>query len=183
MVSPRRHDYGHLWTGTNETAYVSITNVGDGDLTLPRSLPMSRLIFTLILLVACGGNPAQEPALEIQAEAADRKTRELEQHRQTRDEVLAVMEGSLGMPADVRGRMVGSFGKRCVLLMDPQDPEGCSLLQDCRFLLLQRRDNAWQLSASGKGQSYGTSLPDRCSWALGSLDNLWSMETMEPVQP
>jgi hypothetical protein len=34
MVRPRRFDYGHLWTGTQETAYIAIKNAGDGDLTV-----------------------------------------------------------------------------------------------------------------------------------------------------
>ena len=32
MVRPRRYDYGHLWTGTSEKAYIAILNAGDGDL-------------------------------------------------------------------------------------------------------------------------------------------------------
>ena len=34
QVSPRRYDYGHLWSGTEEQAYISIKNTGDGDLTV-----------------------------------------------------------------------------------------------------------------------------------------------------
>ncbi len=33
-VQPRRHDYGHLWTGTAEAAYVTIRNEGNGVLTV-----------------------------------------------------------------------------------------------------------------------------------------------------
>jgi hypothetical protein len=32
MVQPRRYDYGHLWTGTTEQAYITVRNAGDGDL-------------------------------------------------------------------------------------------------------------------------------------------------------
>ncbi|MFH1465545.1 MAG: MopE-related protein [Pseudomonadota bacterium] len=34
VVSPRRHDFGHLWTGSSERAFISIRNAGNGDLTL-----------------------------------------------------------------------------------------------------------------------------------------------------
>ena len=34
MIRPRRFDYGHLWTGTAEKAYIAIQNAGDGDLTV-----------------------------------------------------------------------------------------------------------------------------------------------------
>ena len=34
MVQPRRHDYGHLWTGTAEKATIAIGNAGTGDLTV-----------------------------------------------------------------------------------------------------------------------------------------------------
>ncbi len=34
MVQPRYYDYGHLWTGSAEKAYIAIRNAGDGDLTV-----------------------------------------------------------------------------------------------------------------------------------------------------
>ena len=34
MVQPRHHDYGHLWTGTAEPAYITLRNAGDGPLTV-----------------------------------------------------------------------------------------------------------------------------------------------------
>jgi hypothetical protein len=34
MVRPRHYDYGHLWTGTSERAYIAIENSGSGDLTV-----------------------------------------------------------------------------------------------------------------------------------------------------
>ena len=33
-VDPRRYDYGHLWPGTDERAYIAIQNTGDRDLTV-----------------------------------------------------------------------------------------------------------------------------------------------------
>ena len=34
MIQPRRFDYGHLWSGTVEQAYITVRNAGDGDLTV-----------------------------------------------------------------------------------------------------------------------------------------------------
>ena len=34
VVSPMRYDFGHLWTGDEEKAYISIRNSGDGELTI-----------------------------------------------------------------------------------------------------------------------------------------------------
>jgi hypothetical protein len=34
MVQPRRHDYGHLRAGAAERAYIALSNIGDGELTL-----------------------------------------------------------------------------------------------------------------------------------------------------
>ncbi len=34
LVQPRRYDYGHLWTGTSEAAYITVRNSGTGDLLL-----------------------------------------------------------------------------------------------------------------------------------------------------
>ena len=34
LVQPQRHDYGHLWPGTDDKAFIAIQNAGDGDLTV-----------------------------------------------------------------------------------------------------------------------------------------------------
>lgn len=115
---------------------------------------------SILLVLACAGDPAPAPAPTPAPAAADPAA------------LVALLQGPLAVPPARLGRLQARIGPDCAVVLDPADPAGCDITRDCMATTFTAEQGTWRVSS----MAHTGSLPEahRCprAGALGPLPGL-----------